>query len=277
MKIITYNLWDSPAGMPARREHIRNTLSALHTDILCLQEVQDARILQDIAESCGCPYISYHPEAGTAILSRYPHLSVQFHEYAVVITTKQQVHTLQIASVHLPWNSALLREKAVVEIHRQTAKTYADYTILAGDFNCSEHSAVHRFLTGDCSLLDNDAYFFDLALSHQAATGHNPSITLDFQHNPRWGVYEPENTIEPPQRFDRIYLRNPYPSMLPFLADFGIFGTEIHPETGLAPSDHYGVSAELILPYRKESDYEHHRNSQKQQTQACYSGHRYLQ
>ena len=69
--------------------------------------------------------------------------------------------------------------------------------------------------------------------------------TLDCRHNPRWGTYEPENTIEIPQRYDRIYLSNPYPNPMPNLTDCRIFGTEIHSETGLSPSDHYGVTADL--------------------------------
>ena len=245
MKILTYNIWDSPAGMPDREAQIRNTLSAMQADVLCLQEVPDSRTLNAISSACGCSNACFHQKAGVAVLTNLC-ISVRwFHAYAAAAVIRSETHTVQIVSVHLPWKNAAERENAIVQILRQTVQTPAAYTILAGDFNCSDTSDVHRFLTGDCSLAGNDAYCFDLALSRQARTGEVPAATLDFRHNPRWGVYEPENTIELPVRFDRIYLANPYPAVLPVLKNFGTFGTVISTETGLCPSDHYGVYADL--------------------------------
>lgn len=245
MRILTYNLWDSSAGMPARTEHIHETLRRMQADVLCLQEVPDITILRYIADICACPYIYFQPEAGTAVLSKNPHTAAWEHPYAAAVLLSWGQYKLQIVSVHLPWKSARQREQAVTEIIRLAESHHADYTIPAGDYNCSDTSDVHRFLTGDCSLAGSDAYYFDLALSCQAAVGIPAASTLDFRHNPRWGRYEPENTIEIPQRYDRIYLSNPYPNPLPKLTDCRIFGTEIHPETGLCPSDHYGVYADL--------------------------------
>ena len=245
MKLLTFNLWDSPAGMPVRAEHIQETLRSIQADVLCLQEVPDRTTLQSIADICACPYSCFHPEAGTAVLSGILQIAPWEHSCASAVCIPWKTFTLQVVSIHLPWNSARRRECAIAEIVRLAAAQHADYTILAGDFNCSDTSDVHRFLTGDCSLADTDAYYFDLALSRQAATGIPAGNTLDFRHNPRWGTYEPENTIEIPQRFDRIYLSNPYPNPMPNLTDCRIFGTEIHSETGLCPSDHYGVTADL--------------------------------
>lgn len=245
MRISTYNLWDSPAGIPVRHNHILETLQSVQADILCLQEVPDMDMLQTAAEGCGYLHICFHPDAGTAILTKNPYRTAWKHPYASSVTIPWDGCTWQIVSVHLPWKSALEREKAIVQITRRTLEETAEYTILAGDFNCSDTSDVHRFLTGDCSLDGHDAYYFDLALAHHVHTGKTPAATLDFRHNPRWGTYEPVNTIEIPQRYDRIYLANPYPNPLPVLQDSGIFGTEIYPDTGLCPSDHYGMYADL--------------------------------
>lgn len=245
MKLITYNLWDSPAGMPARKEHIHETLRSMEADILCLQEVPAITTLQSIADKCTCPYICFQPEAGIAVLSGVPQTTAWKHPYAAAVLLLCGDYSIQIVSVHLPWKSARQREQTITEITRLAESHPADYTILAGDFNCSDTSDVHRFLTGDCSLGGSDAYYYDLALSRQAAAGIPAPSTLDFRHNPRWGVYEPENTIEIPQRYDRIYLSNPYPNPLPRLTACGIFGTEFYPDTGLCPSDHYGVYADL--------------------------------
>ncbi|MBR5446071.1 MAG: endonuclease/exonuclease/phosphatase family protein [Clostridia bacterium] len=248
MKILTYNLWNSSAGMPQRAVHICDTLLSCHADVLCLQEVPDAHTAEEIAEACSCPTVLYSEVSGCALLSR---LSAEFswhHRYAVGSLLHAEKKTILSISVHLPWNSTHDRETAISEIVQEAEKQDTDYIIFAGDFNCSDTSDVHRFLTGDCTIERKDAYYYDLALARQAVTETGCMPTLDFRRNPRWGVAEPVNTIEIPQRVDRIYLKNPYPAPLPVLQDCGIFGTEPDRVTGLCPSDHYGVYAVLQIP-----------------------------
>jgi len=126
-------------------------------------------------------------------------------------------------------------------------KLYADIIVFAnlfaGDFNCSDTSSVHRFLCGEQSLCGHDAYCFDLAQAYAAQSMTPPEPTLAFRENPRWGIVDPPNTLEKNERFDRIYLANPYPKAAPALHAFGVFGKEISEETRLAPSDHWGVYA----------------------------------
>ena len=116
-----------------------------------------------------------------------------------------------------------------------------------GDFNSSENSSIHRFLTNEQSLLGADAYYFDLAEAFAQISGTKPLATLNFRENPRWGIAEARNTIEVNQRFDWILLKNPYPAELPELKKCMLFGTEISKRTGLAASDHYGVMAEIEI------------------------------
>lgn len=245
MRILTYNLWDSPAGMPEREKHIRQVILSCNADILCLQEVSDTDILHTLAEAAACPYIQYSKDSGIAVLTGKTFLPAWQYRYASAVILKEKTFTVQIVNVHLPWNSAAEREEAVLRINRQAKNQDADYTILTGDFNGTDTDAVHRYLMGECSLRGSDAYYFDLALSYASKNKNSPLPTLDFHHNPRWGIWEPENTLEIPMRCDRIYLRNPYPKPLPVLQACGIFGTEIFPETGLCASDHYGVYADL--------------------------------
>ena len=253
MKILTYNLWDSPAGMPTRDTHIQNTLSAMQADVLCLQEIAEKAAADILADICDCPYRQYDLRSATAVLSKYPIRSVQHHDSASAVILDFEDLSFRIVNAHLPWNSAVLREKAILEIVHMAETEETDYTILAGDFNCSAGSDVHRWLTGECTLQGTDACYFDLAESWQMQSGQFPENTLDFRSNPRWGAYEPANTIEKPQRYDRIYLKNPYPAVLPVLKAFGIFGTEVYRETGLAASDHYGIYAELLFIHQKGS------------------------
>lgn len=243
MKLASYNLWDSPAGMPHRREQIVSVLSDLNADILCLQEdcaeIDFPSVLPDL------PYHAQHPDAGLSVLSRYPIKDRMCMPYALVTTVSYGCSTLCLVNVHLPWESALLRENAIAAIADAASSVPSDFTLLAGDFNCSDTSSVHRFLCGEQSLFGHDAYYFDLAEAYADLTGIPPSPTLDFRNNPRWGVIDPPNSLEKNQRFDRILIANPYPNPAPMLTKFGIFGREVSRETSLTPSDHWGVYADL--------------------------------
>ena len=243
MKLASYNLWASPAGMPYRGEQIVSALSALHADVLCLQEDSAEIDLQSALPDL--PFCACHREAGLTILSRYPIKDSLCMPYALAITVSYGIYTLCLVNLHLPWQSALSRENAIIAITDAASRVHADFTLLAGDFNCSDASSVQRYLCGEQSLFGHDAYFFDLAEAYADMTGIPPSPTLDFRRNPRWGVVDPPNTLEKNQRFDRILLANPYPTPAPMLTNFGVFSSEISEETRLAPSDHLGVYADL--------------------------------
>lgn len=245
MKLAAYNIWESPAGMPHRFSQITDEITACGADVFCLQEVENRAVCGKLAEACGYASIQYSERDGTAVFSRIPFENVREHDFAVSVTVCEKERRIQVFSIHLPWKSALSRERAIVNLVRRAAETEADCTVFAGDFNGSEHSSVHRFLTGDQSLLEADAYFFDLAEAYAAATGTIPAATLNVRENPRWGVIDAPNTIQTNQRFDRIYLQNPYPREFPVLKACALFGTAVSPVTRLAASDHYGISAVL--------------------------------
>lgn len=245
MKLATYNIWESPAGMPYRFSQIADEILVCGADILCLQEVEDRAVCEKLAETCGYAAVQYSERDGTAVFSRIPFENVREHDFAVSAAVCVNGRRIQVFSIHLPWKSAFERERAIVALAGRAAETDADYTMFAGDFNCSEHSSVHRFLTGEQSLHGADAYFFDLAEAYAAMTETVSEATLNVRKNPRWGVIDPPDTIQTNQRFDRIYLQNPYPREFPVLKSCVLFGTAVSPVTRLAASDHYGVCAEL--------------------------------
>lgn len=245
MRIATYNVWDSDAGMPARFERLIDEIVGIKADIICLQEVSDRENHERFAALCGYEHSYRQSRTGLSVLSRYHIAEAADLEYGAYACVCAESRTLLVINVHLPWEKASLREKAIVDIIGDTADIKADYTFLAGDFNCSENSSVHRFLTGEQSLSGVDAYYFDLAEAAAELNGRKASATLNFRENPRWGTAEPKNTIEVNGRFDRILLKNPYPAPMPVLKDCVIFGTEASEENGLAASDHYGVVADI--------------------------------
>ena len=245
MKLASYNLWESDAGMPGRIGQIEEEIVACGADIFCLQEVTRP-IFKLLIQNF--PYFHLNELSGIALLSRYPLNAVTDSEFAVSATVSAGGTSLRIVSLHLPWKSASERERAIVRIVRENEEILTDYTLFAGDFNASEQSSVHRFLIGEQSLHNTDAFFFDLAEAWAERTGIPPEATLDFRNNPRWGIIDPPNTIQKSVRYDRILLKNPYPQDFPVLRSFERFGTRISPVTRLCASDHYGVSAELIFP-----------------------------
>ena len=241
VKIASYNLWDHPAGLPHRKTQILDTLTACDADILCLQENFFGDAIR--MHFPRLPHCMYDAETGLSVLSRYPVTECRRLPHALAVTLACGIGSLCAVNLHLPWQSAAARETAIIEITDAAAAAHADHTVLAGDFNCSDTSFVQRFLCGEQSLHGHDAYYFDLAEAYAALTGTEAAPTLDFRRNPRWSAVDLPNTLERNQRFDRILLENPYPQSAPQLTEAGIFGEDISPETGLAPSDHYGVYA----------------------------------
>ena len=245
MRMATYNIWDSDTGMPMRFRQLVDEINKIKADIICLQEISDREKHSSFSKLCGYKFSYWQAQAGLSILSRYPIDKVADFEYGTSAYIHLESKTLLVINVHLPWEKASLREKAIVNIVENTSTVNVDYTFLMGDFNSSENSSIHRFLTNDQSLLGTDAYYFDLAEVSAEMSGTKPLATLNFRDNPRWGIVEPKNTIEVNQRFDWILLKNPYPVALPELKNCIIFGTKIEKETNLAASDHYGVMAEI--------------------------------
>lgn len=233
--------------MPDRFIQILQQIKENKADILCLQEVANDDAFKKIATAGDYPYCYYYENNDLAFLSKFPILHVNLYEFTFSASVEVNERTLLVINTHLPWRSALQREKEIVCVIENTRNTDADYTIIAGDFNCSVNSSVHRYLKGDQSLLESDAYFVDLAEAYAEIEGSAPAATLNVRENPRYRNFEgvSTNTIEINQRYDRILLKNPFPKDYPILKSCGIFGTEISPITNLCASDHYGVFADL--------------------------------
>lgn len=247
MRIATYNVWDSGMGMPARLGQLADEITGAEADVVCLQEVSSREWHDRLSALCGYGNAHWQAQTGLSILSRYPIHQTADLEYGAFARVQIEGKALLIVNVHLPWERASLREKAIVNIVERTADIEADYTLLAGDFNSSENSSVHRFLTGEQSLLGADAYYFDLAAAYAELCGTRAAATLNFRENPRWGAGGTKNTMEVNQRFDWILCKNPYPAELPILKGCALLGTGVSGETRLAASDHYGVVAELAF------------------------------
>lgn len=247
MKTATYNIWNSETGMPFRFQQITDEIIKVNADIICLQEVSDYEQHNRLSSICGYTYSHYQAQTGLSILSRLPIYKTENFEFGTMAGIQLKTKIILIINTHLPWESAYSREKAIVNIIKRSEAEKDDFTFLMGDFNSSADSSVHRFLTNKQSLLESDAYFYDLAEAFAEITQTEIPATLNFRENPRWGVIQPKNTIEVNERFDWIMLKNPYPLEFPVLKQCRLFGTEISETSRLAASDHYGVWIEIEM------------------------------
>lgn len=258
MKIATYNVWNENKGIGNRYKQLVHEIKKVDADIIGLQEVTTyfyENILQKELEYSYCIYGKYSDEdEGIAILSKYPitksHFLYKYIENGcsralnAIVEVGEKI--VSFTTLHLPWDSALQKEKQICEIdkflHEQMDEV--GLFVLAGDFNGGMGSSVHRYLVGDQSLNGCEAkpYWDELATAYQALSGEPIKPTLDVLSNPRWTGCR---SAYPPTVMDRIYTwENWYDISLESLE---IFGTEISEENHLAASDHYGVVAEVVF------------------------------
>lgn len=253
MRIATYNVWNENKGWGERFLLLKNEILRIDADIIVLQEVTP-RFWKEILTQIGYEYSIYgqYPweEEGLAILSRFP-----INKYESLYTNKEYgsciaLNTLievnginySVTNVHLPWDSVLKREKQIVSIDSYIHKSIADFYVLLGDFNCGYSSSVHRFLLGDQTLdgIESAPCWNELSTAYAARFNQNVEATLDPVNNPRWtGKMAPFA----PMVMDRIYIMESWNSIA--LHNVETFGKSVSKKIGLAPSDHYGVVADI--------------------------------
>lgn len=250
MKIATFNIWNSDRGMPLREQQIINEIKSVDSDIICLQEVKLEAYTKLKDELTDYSYNYYHDADdecdGMAVFCKTPILTNHHTNCAVYSTYEFENNIYLIVNVHLPWDSISKKEEYIVEINNTITGINADYAILTGDFNCSGHSSVHHYLTGQRTLLNAETQpcWCDLAEVHSECSNTRLEVTLDLVNNPRW---KGKAVTETSQRFDRIYIRDTYPKPSPQLKHFALFGKTIDEQSEYCASDHYGVVAEISI------------------------------
>jgi len=248
MKIATYNIWNSDRGMPAREQLIVDEINDVDADVICLQEVKEEAYKMLKTKMKNYKYSYYHnlenEYDGLAVFSKYPvEYNVGF-DCAVSVTVDCNNLNFLIINVHLPWDSMLNKEKYIVEIVDGTKDIVADYAFILGDFNCSDNSSVHHFLTAERTLYGAEVnpYWEDLSQVSTQIKNTSPEYTLDIRNNPRWKDKDHAYTSS---RMDRIYLRDAFPKPSPEFIGFWVFGKKIDKQSGYSASDHYGVAAQV--------------------------------
>lgn len=256
MRIATYNVWNENKGIGGRFNQIVQEIIDVGADTIALQEVT-TKFFQDIlTQNIGYQYSEFSKyideDEGLAILSKYPiETSTFLHSNSEYSNSKAQnilfkcgKSRFSITNVHIPCDSAREKEQQIVAIdkfiHKQ--KEQADYYVLLGDFNSGINSSIHRFLTGEQTINNEESnpYWLDIVGSYTSLYNLPLLPTLDCINNPRW---KGKNTIYAPENVDRIYILDNWAPMK--FVSAGLFGTAISPINNLSASDHYGVVVDV--------------------------------
>ena len=251
MRIATYNIWNDERGGEARQRQIVHEIKAAKADVIGLQEVVPRQYHERLEGIY--PYAAFRAyageEEGLAILSRYPMLETTWLQEregcaAINAVLEAEGRCVAVTNLHLPWDSAMEKERQTVTVDRFAHAQEAEIRVLLGDFNGGLNSSVHRFLLGEQTLLGREAnpYWYELSSTWAAVRGQALPPTLDFLTNPRWGG---RNNTEIPMPTDRIYVM--LHEGMDDLRHVALFGTAVSPESGYAASDHYGVAAEIVF------------------------------
>lgn len=257
MRIATYNIWNDERGGATRQRQIADAIIASRADVIGLQEVT-ARLFHERLSGL-YPHAAFRAYAGEdeglAVLSGFPIREIVWLNDRPEHGNSAGLHALieaegariSVINLHLPWDSALEKERQIVAMDCFARGQRADVHVMLGDFNGSQNSSVHRFLTGEQSLMGSEANpcWYELSDTYAALRDEPVKPTLDFRRNPRWGG---RNTTEIPIAADRIYVMRH--DGMDDLRSVRLFGTEVSTESGYAASDHYGVVAEIAFQAR---------------------------
>jgi len=87
-----------------------------------------------------------------------------------------------------------------------------------------------------------------LLLINPKIEGIKKEMTLDLINNPRW---KGKSITDFSSRVDCIFIHDCFPKPYPILRDLQYFGKAVDEKSGYCASDHYGVFADLHMPYEE--------------------------
>jgi len=265
LSILTQNLWHDMGPWPERAKLLRQWIDRLQPDLIGFQEVlrgagRDlaAELLQDAGYHLEfAPAMRYWQdqrlEFGNSVASRWPILDREIlalpqgpdgeRRSALNVTLDSPMGPLSLTCTHLNWKfqHGEIRERqvfALAELVLRRCPKGGFPPLLVGDFNAEPDSSEIRFLSGLESRGGRSVYFHD---SWRVAGARRSDPEAGFtwcNRNP----YARAN-LEPDRRIDYIFSGFPKRDGLGLLEVCRVVCDE--PQSGVWPSDHFGVYAEL--------------------------------
>ena len=263
VRVLTLNIWNRQGPWEDRLPMIRRGIAALQPDLIGLQEIifsEGRSQADDIREGLPVAYEAAFGQAhdlgggvafGNAILSRWPigrhrpfELPSGFSDenrclfFAEIISP---FGPIPFFVTHLNWkfHEGCVREAqvmAIAEHLKKEAPLSGLPPILVGDMNAQPEASEIRFLKGLQSLQGKSFFLADA----YEQTGDGPGFTFDATKNPYAAI-----TQEYPRRIDYVMVRGPDRQGRGKPLASKVVLNEV--ENGTAPSDHFGVYAELSI------------------------------
>ncbi len=262
MRVLTWNLWWRFGPWEARQPAIAETLRRIDADVVCLQEVWEARDgtsqPRALADTLGYQYIAAaglgldiaEESFGNAILSRWPIAGGKarglpapegLDELRSVMRADIDGPNgpFQVFCTHLNWklDQSAVRRRQVASVCDFIASSADDRSyppVLCGDFNAEPDADEIRCLTGYSAGPVDGLVFLD---SWRVGGDGGPGWT--------WSRLNPftASDPEPDRRIDYVFVGYPGEEARGEVLSARVEGVE--PVDGVQPSDHYGVSAEI--------------------------------
>lgn len=272
LRVLSINIWNRQGPWAHRRELLTKALAELSPDVIGIQEV--IRTPGDPPKDCQAEELAAGwrdaggPEAsvafgpaftyrsgdqfGNAIVSRYPIMETRSfmlpppdQRCLLFARIRTPSGPLPFFVTHLSWkfDEGVQREDQVLAIARQVVAEVREGdlpAVLVGDLNAAPDATEIRFLRGLHSLERTSVHFTDCF----ERVGEGPGFTFDPPNNPHAGL-----TYEAPRRIDYVLVRGPDDAGRGMPQAARVVMSEVVSVDGaaVAPSDHYGVLAELAM------------------------------
>jgi endonuclease/exonuclease/phosphatase family metal-dependent hydrolase len=262
MRVLQLNIWARSGPYRTRERLLRREVGILAPDLIALQEVDAAGDGGNQAEELFGPLgyrVAYERrdcedcgDPGIAVASRHPLGERQVKELGhggVALAARIGIGSDKFwfcSAVPLSWwpNREIEREDECVVLHEwltELARDDALPPILAGDFDATPDAASIRFLTGLQSLHGRSTHWVDtFALAGDGSPGYTWSSDSPYVAPFAAAVYA--ESIHR-RRIDYVFVGSPFkwkPRVVVRSA-----AVVLTVRGGHAPSDHYGVIADL--------------------------------
>ena len=259
LRIATLNLWNVEGPYAARMALVRAELSRLEPDVVGLQEVIDSpgrglRQAAELAADHGYHWVFAGEKArerghiGNAVLSRYPivahearqlpHGDGELVRCAVRADLSLPEGTLHFFCTHFSYrlDESWKREAQALALDAFVRESPTELPrIVVGDLNAEPDSMEVRFLTGKATLGGRSTYYQDTAA---VIGGAEPTWA---RRNPFTAVYG-----EGDRRIDYVLVTHAHPDRSGLVRSARLAFHQPS-SSGLYPSDHFGVFAEIDI------------------------------
>lgn len=272
LRVLTINIWNRQGPWEHRLRLLQKGIAALDPDLVGLQEVIhrpghpdhcQASQLADAWSRSGGPneiHVGFGPawnyengdQFGNAILSRFPlrdgrtfDMPTRDSRSVVFARADTPWGPVPFFVTHLSWrfDEGNLREEQVFALSgyvRETVEPQDLPAVLVGDLNAAPDATEIRFLRGLHSIERRSIHFTDCFERAGSGTG----FTFDPPNNPHAGI-----TYEPARRIDYVMVAGPDDNGrgMPLSAKVCLDEVVSEGDLRVAPSDHYGVIAEIRM------------------------------